>query len=170
MIENLKDSSQNQKRYKMILKFAILKCPEFKKSYMNFFFLNGCAHRQFFSCDHLQKYFLLSNGLWWEQFDLFYHGKPQQVYFKFYKVLKYRSYVFPLLSVEPLKLKKEQIIWVNLSWWQISVISSIEYTSLKQIKMCFCMILSTLLDNCSKRNCYGEMRESSPEFPAIMSS
>lgn len=76
VIENLKDSSQNQKWYKMILKFAILKCPEFKKSYMNFFFLNGCAHGQFFSCDHLQKYFLLSNGLWWEQFDLFYHGKP----------------------------------------------------------------------------------------------
>jgi len=31
VIENLKDTSQNQKGYKMTIKFTMLKCPKFKK-------------------------------------------------------------------------------------------------------------------------------------------
>lgn len=137
----------------MILKFTILNYPKFKKLMSLFFSLNGWACRQFFGRDQLQKYFLLSNGLWQEQFDLFYHGETTTGLFQILQSAKawrkkYTSYVFLFLRVDPLKLKKEQNIWVSLSWCQISVISCIECTILKQVKMCFCMVLSILLGNC----------------------
>lgn len=59
----------------MILKFTILNYPKFKKLMSLFSLWMVEPAGSFFGCDQLQKYFLLSDGLWQEQFDLFYHGE-----------------------------------------------------------------------------------------------